>query len=142
MAEMALHVSDDEKAAFAKKPETIADVASERPMTGQEYLDSLRDDRAVYIYGERVKDITEHPAFRNTSRMLARFYDALHDPARKDKLTVWVVLDWALVAVSLICVAYIWVNLTAIFERQGDWLPSDRVISIIGTLLVLKRAAG
>ncbi len=88
MAEMALHASDDEKTAFAKKPETIADVASKRPMTGQEYLDSLRDDRAVYIYGERVKNITEHPAFRNTSRMIARFYDALHDPARKDKLTL------------------------------------------------------
>jgi TRAP transporter 4TM/12TM fusion protein len=58
--------------------------------------------------------------------------------ARKDKLTVWYVIDWVLVAASVTCVAYIWVNLTAIFERQGDWLPSDRVISIIGTLLVLE----
>ena len=57
-------------------------------MNGKEFLESLRDDRAVYIYGERVKDVTEHPAFRNTSRMLARFYDALHDPAKKDKLTI------------------------------------------------------
>jgi 4-hydroxyphenylacetate 3-monooxygenase len=32
-----------------------------RPMTGAEYLDSLRDSREVYIYGERVKDVTTHP---------------------------------------------------------------------------------
>ena len=59
-----------------------------RPFTGAEYLESLRDGREVYIYGERVKDITTHPAFRNSARMIARLYDALHDPAKKDVLTV------------------------------------------------------
>ncbi len=29
-------------------------------------------------------------------------------------------------------------NLTDIFERQGDWLPSDLVVSVVGTLLVLE----
>ena len=58
-----------------------------RPMTGDEYLESIRDGREIWIYGERVKDVTTHPAFRNTARMLARLYDALHDPARKDVLT-------------------------------------------------------
>ena len=57
------------------------------PMTGKEYLDSLNDDREVWIYGKRVKNITEHPAFRNSARMVARFYDAMHDPARKSILT-------------------------------------------------------
>jgi len=57
------------------------------PYTGQQYLDSLRDGREIWIYGERVKDVTTHPAFRNTVRMLARLYDALHDPKRKDILT-------------------------------------------------------
>lgn len=52
---------------------------AERPFTGSEYLDSLRDSRAVYINGERVEDVTSHPAFRNSARMLARMYDALHD---------------------------------------------------------------
>ena len=56
-------------------------------MTGDEYLESIRDGREIWIYGERVKDVTTHPAFRNTARMLARLYDALHDPARKDVLT-------------------------------------------------------
>ncbi|UCD78280.1 MAG: TRAP transporter permease [Desulfobacterales bacterium] len=57
---------------------------------------------------------------------------------RKDKLNLWVILDWALVILSAVCVIYICYNLNAIFERQGDWLPSDLVISIIGTFLVLE----
>jgi len=32
--------------------------------------------------------VTTHPAFRNAARMVARLYDALHDPAKKDILTV------------------------------------------------------
>jgi 4-hydroxyphenylacetate 3-monooxygenase len=59
-----------------------------RPMTGDEYIESIRDDREIWIYGERVKDVTEHPAFRNPVRMTARLYDSLHDPATKDKITV------------------------------------------------------
>ncbi len=58
--------------------------------------------------------------------------------ARKDKYTVWLFLDWLLVAVSVSCVVYICYNLTAIFERQGDWLPSDLVVSVVGTLLVME----
>ena len=42
-----------------------APAARTRPMTGDEYLESLRDERAVYLYGERVEDVTKHPAFRN-----------------------------------------------------------------------------
>src|SRR5690349_3811746 len=48
------------------------------PMTGEEFLASLRDEREVWVYGERVRDVTAHPAFRNVARMLARLYDALH----------------------------------------------------------------
>jgi len=61
--------------------------ARTRPLTGEEYLESLRDGREIWIYGERVKDVTTHPAFRNPARMIARLYDALHDPARKAVLT-------------------------------------------------------
>ena len=61
--------------------------ARTRPLTGAEYLESIRDGREIWIYGERVKDVTTHPAFRNTARMIARFYDAMHDPARKAVLT-------------------------------------------------------
>jgi 4-hydroxyphenylacetate 3-monooxygenase len=58
-----------------------------RPFTGKEFLESLRDGREVWIYGERVEDVTTHPAFRNPARMLARLYDALHDPAAQATLT-------------------------------------------------------
>jgi 4-hydroxyphenylacetate 3-monooxygenase len=57
------------------------------PFTGEEYLDSLRDGRDVWIDGERVADVTAHPAFRNAARSVARLYDAMHDPATRDLLT-------------------------------------------------------
>src|SRR6202142_2904340 len=58
-----------------------------QPYTSQEFIESLRDGREIWIYGERVKDVTTHPAFRNTVRMLARLYDALHDH-RKSTLCI------------------------------------------------------
>jgi 4-hydroxyphenylacetate 3-monooxygenase len=58
-----------------------------RPFTGAEYIESLRDGRDVYFDGERVTDITTHPAFRNSVRSIARLYDALHDPETRDLLT-------------------------------------------------------
>jgi 4-hydroxyphenylacetate 3-monooxygenase len=58
-----------------------------RPFTGDEYLESLRDGREVWIYGQRVDDVTTHPAFRNTARMIARLYDALHDPEKQKTIT-------------------------------------------------------
>ena len=76
------------KLAFAARPETTGNLKVSKPMTGKEYLASIDDDREIYLYGERVKKILEHPAFRNTSRMLARLYDALHDPAQKKKFLV------------------------------------------------------
>src|ERR1700753_793982 len=58
------------------------------PFTGEGHLESLRDGSMVWIYGERVRDITAHPAFRNSARSVARLYDALHDPAQQAALTV------------------------------------------------------
>jgi 4-hydroxyphenylacetate 3-monooxygenase len=49
-----------------------------KPMTGHEYIESLKDDREIYLQGERVKDVTTHPAFRNPIRMTARLYDSMH----------------------------------------------------------------
>ncbi len=85
MAQAALR---DDKVAFAADPATTGKLKVSRPMNGEEYLESLRDGREIYIYGERVDDVTTHPAFRNTARMVARLYDALHDPKHKDKLLV------------------------------------------------------
>src|SRR4029450_1749266 len=54
--------------------------------TGAEFLDSIQDGREIYIYGERVKNGTQHPAFRNSARMVARWYDRFHE--KKDQIGV------------------------------------------------------
>src|ERR1700733_922895 len=71
---------------MAQHPEAIIK-GKNRPFTGAEFLESLRDDREVYIYGERVKDVTTHPAFRNSAASIALLYDALHDKALHEVLT-------------------------------------------------------
>src|SRR5438034_2138152 len=69
---------------FGFTGETI-NMAALLPYTGKEFLDSLDDGREVWIYGERVKNIAEHPAFRNGARMVARLYDALHKDHEEGK---------------------------------------------------------
>ena len=57
-------------------------------LTGADYLASLDDGREIWYHGERVKNVAEHPAFRNAARSMAKLYDALHDPELQDDLTV------------------------------------------------------
>ncbi|MEK4873731.1 4-hydroxyphenylacetate 3-hydroxylase family protein [Bacillus sp. FSL W8-0102] len=56
-------------------------------MNGKEYLESLRDNRVVYLNGEKIDDVTEHPAYQNSARSIARMYDALHDEKQQPILT-------------------------------------------------------
>jgi 4-hydroxyphenylacetate 3-monooxygenase len=55
--------------------------------SGKEHLERLRDGRIIYIGGERVDDVTTHPAFRNAARTVAAIYDLKADPANRDTLT-------------------------------------------------------
>lgn len=55
--------------------------------SGADYLDGLRDGRTVYIGGEKVADVTAHPAFRNAARTVAGLYDLKRDPAHRDSLS-------------------------------------------------------
>src|SRR5262245_49825617 len=48
---------------------------------GRDYVEALRDDRAVYLGGARVADVTEHPAFAATVRAVAGLYDLALDPS-------------------------------------------------------------
>jgi 4-hydroxyphenylacetate 3-monooxygenase len=43
--------------------------------SGQTYLEAVRDGRHVVIDGERVDDVTAHPAFRRSVRAFADLYD-------------------------------------------------------------------
>ena len=42
---------------------------------GDRYVESLRDGRTVYLDGERVVDVTKHPAFAEPIRRIADRYD-------------------------------------------------------------------
>ena len=55
--------------------------------TGKEYLAGLRDDREIWTKGKRVKDVTKHPAFRNSVQSIARLYDCLlyTSPSPRDR---------------------------------------------------------
>ena len=56
-------------------------------LTGAEYLESLRDGRQVWIRGERVESVPDHPGFANAASFFAGLYDSLHDPAQAKALT-------------------------------------------------------
>ncbi|WP_417768064.1 4-hydroxyphenylacetate 3-hydroxylase family protein [Stappia sp.] len=54
---------------------------------GADHIESLRDGRAVYIDGERVADVTTHPAFRNSVRSAAALYDFQASPENVQAMT-------------------------------------------------------
>jgi 4-hydroxyphenylacetate 3-monooxygenase len=47
--------------------------------TGDEYRESLRDGRAVWIDGGWVEDVPAHPAFKPIVDARARIYDLAHE---------------------------------------------------------------
>ncbi|MFG1301043.1 4-hydroxyphenylacetate 3-hydroxylase family protein [Xanthobacter sp. V3C-3] len=55
--------------------------------TGAAYKDGLRDGREIWIDGERVKDVTTHPAFKPIVDIKARMYDLHHEEATAPALT-------------------------------------------------------
>ena len=55
--------------------------------TGQQYKDSIRDGRMVWINGERVKDVTTHPMFKPLVDIRARIYDMQHEQRYKSVMT-------------------------------------------------------
>jgi 4-hydroxyphenylacetate 3-monooxygenase len=55
--------------------------------TGHEFLDRLRDDREVWLAGERVADVTAHPGLARGARTLAALFDRQHAPELGDTLT-------------------------------------------------------
>src|SRR6202166_3352409 len=69
-----------DRAAFARRPENIGQMQVTKPQTGTEYIESLRDGREVFIYGERVKDVTTHAAFRNAAASVALLYARCMNP--------------------------------------------------------------
>jgi aromatic ring hydroxylase len=55
---------------------------------GEEYLESLRDGRCLWLMGQRVEDVTTHPALAGCARSVAAVYDLQHDVAHQELLTI------------------------------------------------------
>lgn len=56
--------------------------------TGGQYLESLRDGRAVYLEGSKVPDVTRDPRLGLTAQTVAELYDMQHDARWRDALTM------------------------------------------------------
>ena len=56
-------------------------------MTGERYIESLRDGREVWLDGKRVDDVTTHPAFSGMVHEMARIYDLQYTDELRDLMT-------------------------------------------------------
>src|SRR5271167_3648005 len=91
--------------------------------TGEQYLDSIRDNREVYINGERVKDVTRNPMLKPLIDIRARIYDMQHEAATRGILSFQQDGEWHAVANKLP-------------RTQQDWWDkrraTDTVLEAIG----------
>jgi 4-hydroxyphenylacetate 3-monooxygenase len=55
--------------------------------TGADHLHSLRDGRTIYLNGQAITDVVEHPAYRNAVRSAASLYDFQAAPANQERMT-------------------------------------------------------
>lgn len=55
--------------------------------SGAEYIEGLKDGRRVYLNGEIVTDVTEHPAFQGVIRSIANNYDFVREPENMKGMT-------------------------------------------------------
>jgi 4-hydroxyphenylacetate 3-monooxygenase len=69
--------------------------------TGNQYLDSIRDGREVYINGGRVKDVTQHSMMKPLIDIRARIYDMQHEAASRELLAYQEDDEWNAIANKL-----------------------------------------
>ena len=56
--------------------------------TGKDYIAGLKEHPPeVWLDGERVKDVTAHPAFQNSIKSVAALYDMQHQPELLEEMT-------------------------------------------------------
>ncbi|MGV7962846.1 4-hydroxyphenylacetate 3-hydroxylase N-terminal domain-containing protein [Photorhabdus tasmaniensis] len=53
--------------------------------TGEQYIESLRDGRTIFLNGEKITNHVDHPAFRNVIRSVASLYD--YQAEHADRMT-------------------------------------------------------
>src|SRR6202012_1207178 len=54
---------------------------------GEQHIASLRDGREIYLDGERVDDVTTHPAYRGAIASIGRMFDFESAPENRDLMT-------------------------------------------------------
>jgi 4-hydroxyphenylacetate 3-monooxygenase len=107
--------------------------------TGEEYRAALRDGRDVWYLGERVADVTTHPATAGGVSLIAEAYDAHHEPAHREALT-YVRDDGARVTKAWMiprtredlrrrreCVEHLARETFGVFGRQMDMIAATQV---------------
>jgi 4-hydroxyphenylacetate 3-monooxygenase len=62
-------------------------MAQAKMRSGEDYLRSLKDGRCVYADGERVADVTAHPAFRQAPRSIAHLFDMAAAAEYRERMT-------------------------------------------------------
>lgn len=55
--------------------------------TGRQFLESLGDDRQIWLEGERVRDVVSHPRLGPAAHTLAELYDLQHRAELSEQLT-------------------------------------------------------
>src|SRR6202161_4575337 len=94
--------------------------------TGRQYLDSIRDSREVYINGERVGDLAQHPMCKPLIDIRARIYDMQHEAATRTVLAYQDDGEWNAVANKLP-------------RSQEDWWlkrrATDTILEAIGGIV-------
>jgi 4-hydroxyphenylacetate 3-monooxygenase len=55
--------------------------------TGKQFLEGLRDDRQIFMDGERIKDVTNDRRLAGAAQSLAELFDMQHDPALHAQMT-------------------------------------------------------
>lgn len=60
---------------------TSAEASIAGMRSGKDYLAALHDDREIYLDGQRVDDVTTHPAFAPVAQTAAALFDLAADPA-------------------------------------------------------------
>jgi 4-hydroxyphenylacetate 3-monooxygenase len=88
--------------------------------TGEQYRDSIRDGREVWINGERVKDVTRHPAFKPIVDARARIYDMAHDNRTAPTMTY---IDEETKEPN--CIGY------KLPKTQADWQDKRRAVDAV-----------
>ncbi len=56
-------------------------------LSGRDYLESIKDGRALYVGGEKIEDATTHPAFRGAAHTFAALYDMKASPELRDEMS-------------------------------------------------------